>query len=48
MDTTDESIATAPLPTSKTLRVRKSLIAQLVRFMAINLKMLKIIRKEHR
>ena len=48
MDTTDESIATAPLPTSKTLRVRKSLIAQLVRFMAINLKMLKIIRKDHR
>ena len=48
MDTTDANIASAPLPTSKTLRARKSLMAQLVRFMAINLKMLKIIRKDHR
>ena len=47
MDNTDANIASAPLPTKKTLRARKSLLAQFARFMAINLKMLKIIRKEH-
>ena len=48
MDHTDASIANAPLPTAKTLRARTNLIAQLGRFFAINLKMAKIIRKEHR
>lgn len=37
----------APLPTEKTLRQRKSVIFQLMRFAAINLKMLKIIGKGH-
>ena len=47
MDHTDADIAAAPLPTEKTLRARASLPAQLGRFLAINLKMAKIIRKEH-
>jgi len=48
MDVTDADIAAAPLPTDKTLRARQSVIAQFGRFVAINLKMLKIIRKERR
>jgi hypothetical protein len=48
MDDTDANIASAPLPTAKTLRARKNLVIQFGRFVAINTKMLKIIRKEHR
>jgi hypothetical protein len=48
MDHTADDIGSAPLPTARTLRVRKSLIAQFGRFLAINLKMAKIIWKEHR
>lgn len=48
MDETDASIARAPLPTPKTLRARKSLLLQFGRFLAINLKMLRIIQKERR
>jgi hypothetical protein len=48
MDDTDANIASAPLPTANTLRARKNLIIQFGRFLAINTKMLKIIRKEHR
>ena len=48
MDNTDANIASAPLPTANTLRARKNLISQFGRFLAINTKMLKIIRKEHR
>ncbi len=48
MDDTAADIASAPLPTPKTLRARKNLLIQLGRFMAINTKMVKIIRKEHR
>ena len=48
MDNTDANIASAPLPTTNTLRSRKNLIIQFGRFLAINTKMLKIIRKEHR
>lgn len=48
MDHTADDIASAPLPTAKTLRTRTNLIAQFGRFLAINLKMAKIIRKEHR
>ena len=48
MHDTDSDIASAPLPTAKTLRARKSLFIQLGRFLAINTKMLKIIWKEHR
>jgi hypothetical protein len=48
MDDTDANIASAPLPTAKTLRSRKNLFIQFGRFVAINTKMVKIIRKEHR
>jgi hypothetical protein len=48
MDHTAEDIASAPLPTAKTLRVRSNLVSQFGRFLAINLKMARIIRKEHR
>ena len=48
MDHTADDIASATLPTAKTLGARTSLIAQFGRFLAINLKMVKIIRKEHR
>jgi len=48
MDHTTHEIASAPLPTSKTLRARSGLLVQFERFLAINLKMAKIIRKEHR
>jgi hypothetical protein len=48
MDSTDNDIAMAPLPTDKTLRARKNLLVQFGRFLAINAKMLKIIRREHR
>jgi hypothetical protein len=36
MDHTTDDIASAPLPTAKTLRARTSLIAQFGRFLAIN------------
>jgi hypothetical protein len=48
MDTTQSDIERAPLPTAKTLRARQGLLVQVGRFIAINLKMAKIIRKEHR
>ncbi len=48
MDSTDSDIASAPLPTDKTLRARKNLFIQFGRFLTINTKMLKIIRKAHR
>jgi hypothetical protein len=48
MHDTDADIASAPLPTAATLRARKNLVIQFGRFLAINTKMLKIIRKEHR
>ena len=47
MDHTAADIASAPLPTAKTLRARSNLIVQIERFLVINLKMAKIIRKEH-
>ena len=47
MENSNESIARAPLPTEKTMRMRKSLPIQVVRFIAINLKMIKMIRKGH-
>lgn len=48
MDETEANIASAPLPTDKTLRARKNLFIQFGRFLAINTKMFKIIRREHR
>jgi hypothetical protein len=47
MDNTDASIGSGALPTPRTLRARQSLVVQVGRFIAINLKMAKIIRKEH-
>ncbi|HVA52747.1 MAG TPA: hypothetical protein VNF05_04465 [Acidimicrobiales bacterium] len=47
MDDTTSSISSAPLPTARTLRARKNPAIQFWRFVAINIKMLKIIRKEH-
>jgi len=47
VDHTSDDIASAPLPTDQTLRARRSLTAQIVRFVAINWKMVKIILKEY-
>lgn len=47
MDNVDERIAAAPLPTAATLRRRKSLPVQLVRFALINLRMMRMVRKGH-
>ncbi len=47
MENPNESIARAPLPTAETLKQRKSLVMQFFRFCAINLKMIKMIRKGH-
>ena len=47
MENPNESIARAPLPTEKTLKQRKNIVIQFVRFCVINLKMIKMIRKGH-
>jgi hypothetical protein len=47
MDSANESISHAPLPTAKTVRSRKNLVFQIWRFAAINLRMLAMIRKGH-
>ena len=47
MDTTDDRIAVAPLPTPRTLRRRRSIPLQLCRFGMINLRMLPMVRKAH-
>jgi len=47
MDEVTQSIAQAPLPTPKTLRSRTSIPYQLMRFVAFNFKMLKMVRKGH-
>jgi hypothetical protein len=47
MEDPNQSISRAPLPTEKTLRQRRSLPLQAIRFVAINLKMIKMIRKGH-
>ncbi len=47
MDNADTAIASAPLPTPKTVRGRTNLPVQAWRFVAINLRMIKIIRKGH-
>ncbi|WP_372592994.1 hypothetical protein [Actinotalea sp.] len=47
MDTVTDSIAAAPLPTQKTLRRRSNLAFQLYRFLAINLKMVRVIVRGH-
>ena len=47
MDPVTVSIAAAPLPTEGTLKRRASLPFQLYRFLAINLKMVRVIRRGH-
>jgi hypothetical protein len=42
-----DSIASAPMPTPTTLRRRRNLAIQLVRFAAINLKMMRVIARGH-
>jgi len=48
MDHADTAVAAAPLPTPRTVRSRTNLPIQAWRFVAINLRMAKIIRKGHR
>jgi hypothetical protein len=47
MDPTAESIAQAPLPTKRTLRARRSIPRQALRFVAFNLRMLKMVTRAH-
>ncbi|MGB7983307.1 MAG: hypothetical protein WCF36_21200 [Candidatus Nanopelagicales bacterium] len=47
MDTTQASIAKAPLPTEKTVRNRTNLAVQTWRFAAVNVRMIKMILKGH-
>jgi hypothetical protein len=47
IDTADDRIAAAPLPTARTLRRRGSIPLQLWRFGKINLRMLRMVRKAH-
>jgi hypothetical protein len=47
MNTADERIAAAPLPTARILRRRSSIPLQLWRFARINLRTLRMVRKAH-
>jgi hypothetical protein len=47
MSDVDRSIAEAPLPTAGTLRRRKSLFYQATRFVAFNLRMMKMVTRAH-
>jgi hypothetical protein len=47
MNETDERIASAPLPTPRTLRMRKNLLVQGYRFAVVNLRMARMIRRSH-
>lgn len=47
MDSVDDRIAAAPLPTERTLRRRTSMPVQLLRFAMINLRMLRMVRRDH-
>jgi hypothetical protein len=47
MDDVDGSIAEAPLPTAGTLRRRKSLVYQATRFVAFNLRRMKMVTRAH-
>ncbi len=42
-----QAILDSPLPTQRTLKNRRNLLYQLVRFAAINLKMIRVIRSSH-
>ena len=41
------AIAASPMPTKKTLKRRQNVFFQLIRFAAINIRMLKVIRRSH-
>jgi hypothetical protein len=43
----DASMAAAPKPTAKTLRQRNSIPLQLIRFVALNLKIVRMVLKGH-
>jgi hypothetical protein len=47
IDSTAEAIANAPLPTPRTLRSRKSIPRQIVRFCSFNARMLRMVAKAH-
>ena len=47
MDVTSELIAQAPLPTKRTLRARRSIPRQMIRFAVFNLRMLKMVTRAH-
>ena len=47
MDDGDKCIAEAPLPTLKTLRQRKNVPFQMLRFIAFNIRMLKMVTRAH-
>ena len=47
MDSVDDRIAAAPLPTARTIRMRTSLPIQLWRFALINLKIVRMVTKGH-
>jgi len=47
MSDVDRSIAEAPLPTARTLRKRRSLPFQAMRFVAFNLRMMKMVTRAH-
>jgi len=47
MSDIDERIASAPLPTDRTVRMRSSLPVQAWRFVRINLRMVRMIHRGH-
>jgi hypothetical protein len=47
MSDVERSIAEAPLPTARTLRTRKSLSYQAMRFAVFNFRMLKMVTRAH-
>ena len=47
MEDPTEMIRHAPLPTARTLRARGNLALQMWRFLVLNVKMVKMIRKGH-
>ena len=47
MDNVNEQIALAPLPTRRTLRRRNNLAVQTVRFVALNGRIMRMVRRGH-
>ncbi|MGO8683680.1 MAG: hypothetical protein ACLQUT_03735 [Thermoleophilia bacterium] len=48
MDESARAIAEAPLPTSRTLHARSNPAYQVTRFVAFNIRMLRMVSKAHR